>query len=177
MACGLPAALSLVLALPLVSCGYRAEQALSEAVPLCVRAASPKVAEPAAIEGALDGAREELALHNALGSSYPCLIVEVLRIDESGTGVFSPRSSGAEQPFARGTAVAVVARGWVEQNAGAAPSRDTGDVRRAARAAAVASGLPDSTRNADATRAASDRAGRAVARRVLGLPEPADEAP
>lgn len=166
---------ALLLALTPVACGYRAENALSQAGPLCVRAASPKVPHAAAVQAALDGAREQLARHDALGSSYPCLVVEVLRVDEAGTGVFAPRPSDAGQPFARGTAVAVVARGWVEQTPGGAASRDTGDVRRSAHAAAVAAGPPDSIQHGGAIQAAAERVGEALAARALGLPEPADE--
>lgn len=163
-----------VLSLCGLSCGYRSEQALSESVPLCVRAAPPKVPDASALQAVLDGARDELARHDSLGSSYPCLVIEVLRIDEAGTGVVA--GSGSEQPFARGVSLGVVARGWVEQSPNGAASRDTGDVRRVARAAAVPSGPSDTIRHGDELRAAGERAGRAVAARVLGLPEPADEA-
>ena len=158
-----------------LSCGYRSEQAIAEASLLCVRAAPPKVPDASAIEGVLDGAREELSRHDSLGSSYPCLVVEVLRIDETGTGVSA--GAGSAQPFARGVSLSVVARGWVEQSPAGAPSRDTGDVRRTARAAVVPEGAADSIRHGDELRAAGERVGRALAARVLGLPEPADEAP
>jgi hypothetical protein len=157
------------------SCGYRSEQVVAAAEPLCVRGAPPKIPDLAAVEAVLDGARAELTERGALGSSYPCLIVEVLRVDEVGTGAVAP--SAGDQPFARGTTVAVTARAWVESSAGAAPSRDTGDVRRAARGAAVRAGSADSIRHADELRAASDRLGHALAARALGLPEAADEAP
>lgn len=165
-----------VLSLCAVSCGYRPEQALSESAPLCVRAAPPKVPDASAIQAVLDGARDELARHDSLGSSYPCLVIEVLRIDEAGTGVVAG-SGNSEQPFARGVSLGVVARGWVEQSPNGAASRDTGDVRRVARAAAVPSGPSDTIRHGDELRAAGERVGHAVAARVLGLPEPADEAP
>ena len=156
-------------------CGYQPEHAVTAAEPLCVRAAPAKIPDLAAVEAALDGARAELADRGALASSYPCLLVEVLRVDEFGTGASAP-SPGATQPFARGTSVAVSARGWVEAQPGAPPQRDTGDLRRAARAGAV-NGAADFTRHADELRAAADRVGHAVAARVLGLPEASDELP
>jgi hypothetical protein len=165
-----------VAGLATTSCGYRPEHAVAAAEPLCVRGAPPKIPDLIAIEAVLDGARAELTERGALGSSYPCLVVEVLRVDEVGTGAVAP-SPADTQPFARGTTVAVTARAWVESSAGATPSRDTGDVRRAARGAAVRAGSADSIRHADELRAASDRLGRALAARALGLPEAADEAP
>jgi hypothetical protein len=158
-----------------LSCGYRSEQAIAEASLLCVRSAPPKLPDASALEAVLDGAREELSHHGSLGSSYPCLVVEVLRVDETGTGVSAGARSG--QPFARGVSLGVLARGWVEQSPGGTPSRDTGDVRRSARAAVVPEGPADSIRHGDELRAAGERVGRALAARVLGLPEPADEAP
>ena len=158
-----------------LSCGYRSEQAIAEASLLCVRSAPPKVPDASAIEAVLDGAREELSRHDSLGSAYPCLVVEVLRIDETGIGISA--GAGSAQPFSRGVSLSVVARGWVEQSPAGAPSRDTGDVRRTARAAVVPEGPADSIRHGDELKAAGERVGRALAARVLGMPEPADEAP
>ncbi|MGC4091456.1 MAG: hypothetical protein QM756_26975 [Polyangiaceae bacterium] len=166
---------SLVLVAPF-ACGYRSEQALSAATPLCVRAAPPKLPDLGAVQAALDGARDELAQRGALGSSYPCLVLELLRVDEAPTGLSAPLA-GDLQPFARGTSVRVVGRGWVEATRGAPTSRDTGDVSRVARTAATQSGAADSTHHDAQVRAAAERTGRAIVAIALGLPEPQNELP
>ncbi|MFZ5897319.1 MAG: hypothetical protein ACOY0T_40065 [Myxococcota bacterium] len=167
---------ALALAMLSSACGYRAQHAVTEATPLCVRAAPAKVPDLELVEAVLDGTRNELSVHDALGSSYPCLVVEVLRVDEAPTGIMAP-AAGETQPFARGTAVAVTARAWVEEVAGGAASRDTGDVRRTARAGAASGAVAESARHGAALRAAGELTGRAVAARALGFPEPSDEAP
>lgn len=115
------------------------------------------------------GARRELGRAGALKSSgYPRLVVELVRVDETSAGI----AAVADQPAARGSRVAVVVRGWVESSEGAA-ERDTGDVRREERVATAGVG-PDTQRNVQAVREAARAAGEAVARRVLGEPEPSD---
>jgi hypothetical protein len=131
-----------------------------------------------AVQGALDGARQELARHGALGESgdYPCLVVELLRVDEAPAGIVANPIDVSQQPEARGTAVAVVGRAWVQREPAGAPSRDTGDLRRAARQE-VTSGLAEGTRHDRGLEAAAQQLGRDLARRVLGLPTPSDDLP
>jgi hypothetical protein len=131
-----------------------------------------------AIQGALDGAREELARHSGLGESgvYPCLVIELLRIDEAPAGIVAGQVDGAHQPRARGTGVAIVGRARVQAAPDAAFSRDTGDMRRVARLEA-SSGPVEGVRHDRALALAGQALGRDLARRILGLPTPSDELP
>lgn len=158
-------------------CGYRSLAAPSAGERLCVLAAPPKVPDFGAVQATLDGAREELARRAALrDSGYPCLVIEVLRVDEVASGIVASDTAGAERPRARGTGVAVVGRAWVQDNADAPLSRDTGDVRRAARSETTAPPLEGTRHDRELARAGAEL-GRDLARRVLGLPTPSDELP
>jgi hypothetical protein len=168
----------LVAALMLGACGYRAVYSAERPTQrLSVRVGAPRSPDLAAAEAAVSGARAELSSAGVLGAdgTFPRLDVEVLRVDEVGTGVAeSPRHGNV--PEARGSGVAVVVRGLVYEQPGIV-ARDSGNVRRAEWVSS-ASGSADGAMTYDAAvRAASRRAGRAVARRVLGIPEPANEAP
>jgi hypothetical protein len=138
------------------------------------------VADALAADEVAQGAREELARNGALegGEGYPRLELEVLRSDESSEGITaSPGPGGA--PVARATSVSLVARGWVVEQRGAEPQRDSGDLRAEASIAVDENGaVPDprasSFHAADALRSAARRVGSRVARRIMGLPAATD---
>lgn len=163
---------ALSFALLCTSCGYRSLNANHDTPDsrLAVTPAPLRSPQGFALEAAVAGARLELGRAGALKSSgYPRLVVELVRVDESSAGI----AAVADAPLARGSAVSVVVRGWVESSFEATPERDTGDVRRVERVATTAVGA-DSQRNAQAVREAARAAGEALARRVLGEPEPSD---
>jgi hypothetical protein len=169
-----------LIGLALTSCGYapvyvaeRPETRLS------VFAAPPRTPDVVASQAVLAGARSELSAAGVLASStgYPRLVIELSRIDERSLGIRADSTGNGVQPLARGSAVGVVGRAWVEEAPGAPPSRDTGDMRRAERFASASDPVTDTRRDDATIAAAARRLGRALARRVLGYPEPADEAP
>jgi hypothetical protein len=167
------AAATFTWSLLLAGCGYHAVYAEGARKALCVEAAPPRVPDFGAVQAALDGARGELSRLGALGSGYPCLKVELLRVEEKATGLHAQGG----QPRAAGVAVAVTGRGWVERDRGEGRlSRDTGDVRRVARVEAVPELGADAVRHRRAVRAAAEAVGRALAQHVMGLPVPAREA-
>jgi hypothetical protein len=140
-----------------------------------VEASEPKVPRTDAVQAVLAGARSELARSGSLSSeeAYPHLVIEVLRIDEISSGITAAEQpDGSRVPEARGSSVAVVGRAWVEQRAGADPTRDTADVRRVEHYATHSDPRVEGLRHDEAVRAASAELGRALARRVIGLPEP-----
>jgi hypothetical protein len=104
------------------------------------------------------------------------MVVELVRVDEKSVGIaVSQGPGGATVPLARGSSVAVMGRAWVEDSGGAAPARDTGDLRRVEQYASESDSRRDSFRYDQAVRAAADELGHSLARRVLGLPESAVE--
>jgi hypothetical protein len=162
------------------ACGYHpVYSGEAPSVRLAVASGSVRVAEPVALDGALDGARSVLAREGALGTAqgYPRLVVEVLRIDELARGMFREGLDAARAVNSRGASVAVTVRGWVEEGRGARPSRDTGDVSRAVTYAHRGDARLDTLARQEAVRAAAREAGEALARRVLGDPEPSIELP
>ena len=162
-----------------MACGYR--PALGGPEPsqkLSVDAAPTRVAEVDALRAVMAGARAELSRMNALAgqSGFPCMTIELLRVDEKPAGItLAPTTDTVLAPLARGSAVAVVGRAWVSDSPGSEPSRDTGNMRRAERYASTADPRREASRYDDAIRSAADELGHALARRVLGLPEPAVE--
>jgi hypothetical protein len=164
----------------LAGCGYAPAyggQYASER--LCVVPAPPKVSDPDALQAALTGARSELSRAGALrtGGGYPRMVVELLRIDELSSGIAAvPAQPGAgAMPLARGENIGVVGRAWVQGAPGAEPTRDTGDVRRVEHAAGEQDPRVDALARDGSVRAAAGELGRALARRVLGEPEPTVE--
>lgn len=157
-------------------CGYRSRASVAPRDQLCVRAARPHVAEIESVQGALTGARRELARYGALrdGSSGPCLVVEVLRIDETASALADAPTDVTAN--ARSSTVAIVARGWVETEPEAPPTRDTGDVR-ASMAIETSAALRDPERHRAEVEAAGEAAGTTIARRVLGLATVLDAPP
>ena len=151
-----------------LGCGYRpvyggAAGAHYEVVPGRVATSSFE-----AVEQTVAGVRSELQAAEALGSGFPQVVVEVLRIDERSIGV----SSTGNAPLARGTEIVVVGRAHVLERSDAAPSRDTGDMSRAAQYAAGSSPAADSAARSRAVRDAARSLGKALGRALLGLPEP-----
>ncbi len=124
-----------------------------------------------ALDAAASGVRSELGAAAALGQGFPRVVVEILRIDERSIGV---RSMGNGAPLARGSEIVVVGRALVLDQAGAPPSRDTGDMSRAAQYAAGATPSADAAARSRAIRDAARSVGQALGRAVLGLPEPAE---
>lgn len=140
--------------------------------------AAPAVAGRAeAVQLALSGVRGELSRAGSLrpGTGYPRAVVELVRVDERGPGIARVDTPAGALPLARGSAVGVVGRAWVEEAPGAAPARDTGDVRRVRTYAASEDPRIEAQRHSEAMRAAARAVGRALGRRLLGEPEPADE--
>jgi hypothetical protein len=167
---GATAATCLGIALICTSCGYRSLNAAHDTPESRLSVAPAALAAPEgfALEAAVAGARRELGRAGALKSSgYPRLVVELVRVDETSSGI----AALDDRPLARGSVVAVVVRGWVERSAGAERERDTGNVRRVERFS-TATPSADSQRHLEAARAAARAAGGAIARRVLGEPEP-----
>jgi hypothetical protein len=123
-----------------------------------------------AAQHAVAGVRSELQPAGALGSGFPRVVVEVLRVDERSIGV----SSTSNGPLARGTEVVIVGRARVLERSDATPSLDTGDMSRAAQYAAGSSPAADSAARSRAVRDAARSLGKALGRALLGLPEPAE---
>ena len=73
--------------------------------------------------------------------------------------------------------IAVTVRGRIFQNENQEPRLDTGDVRRSVQLTGDSDPRADSAAYDVALRAAAERAGRAVGRLALGIPEPSDETP
>ena len=165
----------------LVACGYapvyggtRPEQRLT------LRAAPQRTPHLVAVEGTVAGARSELSRAGVLaaGKDYPCLVVEVVRVDELPSGIVAepPAAAASEaEPTARGSRVSVTARGWVLDGPSASPARDTGDIRRVEHYATALDARTEAQTFDSAVRAAAVRVGQAIARRVLGVPEPTIE--
>jgi hypothetical protein len=158
--------------MPLVfACGYsavyggRPPEALLSVVP-----SVQSTPETDAVAAVLAGVRKELSKEGALkaGTSYPRLVIEVLRVDEEPLGIAEALSDGHSVALARGMRIAVTARGWVVEREGADPATDTGDLRRSASSASEAAPVVDLQARVMAIRAAGNEVGIALARRALG---------
>lgn len=178
----LPAVAAFVGLLSLVGgCGY--QQVYGGARPvgrLSLAMASSREPEGGAATAMMAGARAELA-HSGLlasGNGYPRLVVELVRVDERGAGQrMTPNLTlGEAAPLARGGLVGVVGRAWIEERAGAEPASNTGDVRRASSFAAEAGPGLDALSREDSLSHAGRELGRALVKRLLGEPEPTEEA-
>ena len=169
-----------VLAIALAAaCGYRAANDAADAPAggYSLAAAPSRAPQLDVLAAVVAGARVELSREGALrgGSTYPRVVVELVRVDEVAAGIAATDVDGVALPLARASSVGVTARAWVEERAGGVPSRDSGDVRRVETVAQSGEVLASQTAQEDAARAAARRAGAAVARRVLGLVEPGSE--
>lgn len=169
-----------VLAIALMgACGYRSANDGGDAgdVAYSLSAAPARAPYLDALAAALAGARAELGREGALqaGTAYPRVVLELVRVDELAAGIAAAERGGATVPLARGSAVGVTARAWVEERAGAPPARDSGDVRRVETVAQGDGVLAGTVAQAEAVRSAARQAGSAAVRRVLGRVEPGTE--
>jgi hypothetical protein len=165
----------LLLAAAVVStgCGYHSTLDRAPEQRLTVVAAPFRTPHAEAVQEALNGAREELARAESLGSGgFPRLVVEVVRVDELPAGI---QALPGQTPLGRGSDFGVTARAWVEEREGSPASRDTGDVRRVETVAQGADSVSSALAATDAIRASARQVGRALALRVLGIPEPSIE--
>lgn len=158
-----------------LGCGYHPLYAEFAQRPLAVQLGQVLVPEPLAAQAAASGARTELAAAGAVrgGSEYPRLVLDVLRVDELSRGIHVEQG----RPRSAGMSIAVTVRGRVFQAAAQDPVFDSGDLRRAVQMAGEGDASADGTAYDLALRQAAELSGRAIARAVLGIPEPADEAP
>jgi hypothetical protein len=161
----------------LIGCGYQpAYEARSVAERLSVAPADPRAPRSGVVHAALAGARSELSRAGQLasGTGYPRMVVEVLRIDEQSSGIAAPPPQPGQDrtPLARGSTVGVLGRAWVEREPGGSAQRDTGDLRRVETYGGGLDSVLESVRHDEAVRAAARELGRALARRILGEPEP-----
>lgn len=159
-------------------CGYHAAFGGTDStLRLAVTSAPLSVPYPEVLQAALAGARAELGRDGALaaGVGFPRLVIEVLRVDEAASGIAATPTPGGTVPLARGSAIGVTARAWVEERAGAERERDTGDVRRVDTVAQDGNSLVGGVAVDQAARAAGRRVGEALAKRALGIVEPAVE--
>lgn len=156
-------------------CGYHPVYGDSAAAAIGVGAGQILVPDTVAAQAALSGARSELAAAGRLSGAagYPRLVVDILRVDELSRGIHV--QNGA--PAAGGMSIAVVVRARLLNAPEQEASADSGDVRRTAQLSGSADPRADSAARDSAARDAAERAGRAAARLVLGIPEPADESP
>jgi hypothetical protein len=156
-------------------CGYRSVYAPNHGPPVTVQAGQMLIPDAIAAQAALSGARSELAAAGRVrsGTEFPRLVIDVLRVDELSRGTYVEGG----QPRAAGMSVALTVRGRVFAAEGQEPTLDTGDLRRAVQVSGDADARADAAAYDQALRSAAERAGRSVARSVLGIPEPADEAP
>jgi hypothetical protein len=169
---GALAGLGLALCLSLgTGCGYRPVYGSSAGVRYAVTTGRYGTASFEAVQAAVSGVRSELGAAEALGGTFPQVIVEVLRVDERSIGV---RSTSNDMPLARGSEIVVVGRATIVAAPEAAPSFDTGDISRSAQFAAGVSPTADAAARSRAVRDAARSVGKALGRAILGLPEPSE---
>jgi hypothetical protein len=162
-------------------CGYRAVHGGETSGRLHVGLARSLVADAAAASEVASGVREALAREGALagGEGWPRVEVEVLRAGEQSEGIAAGGAASAPAPRARGIAVSVVARAWIEASPSATPERDTGDMTSEDVIAVDRSQGTLDLRGAafhrtDAVRAAARRLGERLGRKVIGIPVAGD---
>jgi hypothetical protein len=159
----------------LSGCGYRSVYGQPGSERLTVQIGQVLIPEPLAAQAAASGVRSELAAAGLLasGAQFPRLVLDVLRVDELSRGIHVQ----AGQPRAAGMSIALTVRGRVFQAENLEPRLDTGDLRRSVQLSGDSTARTDSSAYDAALRSAAERAGRAVARIAIGIPEPNDEAP
>jgi hypothetical protein len=160
-------------------CGYQPVYGGSAPETRLAVVAAPAIGGRAeALQATLAGVRGELSKSGVLrpGGGYPRVLVQLVRLDEQGTGIARFDGPEGALPLARGSVVGIVGRAWVEEAAGADPARDTGDIRRVRRYASATDPRVEEQRHSQALRSASRELGRALGRRILGEPEPENEA-
>lgn len=165
-----------ILAVAATACGYRAANLSSARERVSVASAPFKSPHLEAVQAALAGLRAGLSEAGALepGDGFPQVVVEVLRVDELPAGIENSPVAGAV-PLARGSAVGVTGRAWYVTERGGTPAADTGDVRRVEYVAQGSGSMSSGNAYAEAVRGAARKVGEALARRILGEPEPARE--
>lgn len=171
-------AITVVAMVLLAACGYRPVHEASPSGGLHVALASSSVADAIASDEVLAGAREELARHGALaaGEGWPRVEIEVLRADEASEAITAaPNAEGRLVPTSQATRVGILVRAWVLDSRDGERRRDTGDVRAMEVVAVPGDARTAAFRHADALRAASRRAGKKLADRVLGLPSASED--
>lgn len=165
-----------ILLFAVASCGYEPVYGGERPeVRLSVEAAPHGTPHVEAVQSAVSGVRRSLSRAGVLrpGKGYPMVVVEVLRVDERAAGMQAIEPpEGGRLPLARGSAVGVVGRAWVEQAPRQPRSRDTGNVRRVEHYASAVDAREEQLRYAEAVRAAAHSLGEALGRRILGEPEP-----
>jgi hypothetical protein len=165
--------IAFIAALECSGCGYRPASEPGASLRLSVTAAPMKTPHFEALQAALSGVRAGLGAVGSLeaGKAFPRVVVEVLRVDELPTGI---QGSGPElsTPLARGSAVGVVARAWIEEGPGKPPVSETGDIRRVEYVGQGSEPLASGYAYTSAVRSAARRVGEALARRILGAAEP-----
>jgi hypothetical protein len=154
----------------LSGCGYQAVYGSSGGPRYDVVAGRVATSSFEVVEAVTAGMRSELGPAGALGSGYPRVVVEIVRVDERSIGV---RNAGAS-PLARGSELIVVGRAHVLERPEGPPLRDTGDLSRAAEYAAGTTPSADAASRSRALRDASRSLGKALGRAILGLPEPSE---
>ncbi len=157
-------------------CGYHSVYAQPAGERLSVQVGQILIPGALAAQSAASGARAELSAAGMLASAAaaPRLVIDVLRVDELSRAIHVAETG---QPAAAAMSIALTARGRVFRAGIPDPQLDTGDVRRAVQVSGDADPRADSAAYDEAVRTAAERAGRAIARAALGIPEPADEAP
>jgi hypothetical protein len=155
----------------LVACGYQPVYGAEGQQRYEVVAGAYATASVEAVQAAVAGVRSELGAAQRLGSGFPRVVVEILRVDERSIG--AQRASGGE-PLARGSEIVVVGRARVMTSESAPASIDTGDISRAAQFAAGPTPSADNLARARAVRDAARAVGQVLGRSLLGLPVPAE---
>ncbi len=157
------------------ACGYLPAYGGSRPAQQLTLAVAPSLApESGALSGLLSGLRGELSRAGVLrpGTGYPRAVLELLRVDERGTGLALQPGQPSATPLARGATVGVTARAWIEDSPGAKPYRDTGDVRRVYSSATGSSLATEALAHDTAVEQAGFATGEAIGRRLLGEVEP-----
>jgi hypothetical protein len=171
-------AVVLALALGLAGCGYHlvhggARDALG---PFAIAVTAVRVPDAALAAAAEDGARAELAKNGELASdrsSAGSIAIDVLRVDETSEGIAVDRAA-PNVPLARALRVTVTARARLSRAGSAAVERDTGDVRASEIVARPRDAASAVVARDEAARAAAQRLGAVLVRRLLGFPDPGD---
>ena len=161
--------------LAVCGCGYQPVYGRQSSQPITVVVGQVVVPEPIAVQAALSAARSALATAGLLmqGATFPRLVIDVLRVDEGSRGVHVV----AGQPRAGAMSVAVTVRARMVGAEGLEAGWDSGDVRRAVQMTGNVDPAADSANYDLALRSAAERAGTAVTRAALGIPEASDETP
>jgi len=162
-----------LIALSTTGCGYRPAYVSRAPARFSVVSGPFAAPHPEAVEAALAGMRAGLSQADALttGAGYPQVVLQILRVDELAAGI-AAELGPSESALARGSAIGVVGRAWILEGPRGQPTNDTGDLRRVEYVAQSSEPLTSSYAYGSAVRAAGRRLGEALARRILGGPEP-----